>query len=445
MRLGPLLASLSLLLLGALLPAAPVQAAAGPPVLVAAASYADRDTTLRITAAPQTEVLLERWDGSAWQTEGTVVTEPDGSAIVGVAVSRVPERNLLRATADELSTQYRLPLRRIATTTRLSAPATVVDEKTVTLTVVRRTSEGVAVPGPVLVQRVVDGAWRTVATLTVGSTGQVSTRSQPRTDSRWRALGTTLPWATSSVSAQVRIDNVPAGKPVVLPRSAPRPRVALPAQARATGTGARPVVSRIPDATWRSMVGRTWHKGCPVGRSGLRLLRVNYWDYAGYRRRGELVAAASVVQQMAGALSDMYDARLPIRSMYRVDRFGWSTRLQGGDDYTSMAAGNTSAFNCRWVVGKPGVRSPHSYGRSLDINTWENPYRSRQGWVPNAWWASRSDARVAWRSRSHQVVQIMARHGLRWTYRTSDSQHFDAVPRGGRLIVVPGCGDAVCH
>ena len=70
--------------------------------------------------------------------------------------------------------------------------------------------------------------------------------------------------------------------------------------------------------------------------------------------------------------------------MYRVDRFGWSSRSRGGDDYASMAAGNTSAFNCRDVTGRPGVRSPHSWGRSLDVNTWENPYRSAQGIVPNS-------------------------------------------------------------
>ena len=40
------------------------------------------------------------------------------------------------------------------------------------------------------------------------------------------------------------------------------------------------------------MVGRSWHAGCPVGRDGLRLLRVNYVDFSGYRRRGELVVAA---------------------------------------------------------------------------------------------------------------------------------------------------------
>jgi D-alanyl-D-alanine carboxypeptidase len=192
------------------------------------------------------------------------------------------------------------------------------------------------------------------------------------------------------------------------------------------------------------MTGRTWHQGCPVGRSGLRYLRINYWDYSGYRRRGELVAHASAVGKMAGALAEMYRKKLPIRSMYRVDRFGWSSRVRGGDDYRSMAAGNTSAFNCRDVVGKPGVRSPHSYGRSLDLNTWENPYRSRQGTVPNTWWMGHSHPRVAWRSRSHPVVQLMARHGLRWTYGNGDTQHFDAYGSRGRLAARYAECDGVC-
>ena len=145
---------------------------------------------------------------------------------------------------------------------------------------------------------------------------------------------------------------------------------------------------------------------------------------------------------MAGALSEMYARKLPIRAMHRVDRFGWSARLQGADDYASMAAGNTSAFNCRQVVGNPYARSPHSSGRSLDLNTWENPYRSAQGLVPNAWWQSRSHPRVAWRSRTHAVVRIMARHGLRWTYGHGDTQHFDATA-SGRVTYPTGCSRTV--
>ena len=133
--------------------------------------------------------------------------------------------------------------------------------------------------------------------------------------------------------------------------------------------------------------------------------------------------------------------------MYRVDRFGWSRRLHGGDDYASMAAGNTSAFNCRSVVGRPGVRSPHSYGRALDINPWENPYRASHGWTPNTWWVGRSHPRVAWRSRSHPVVQLMGRHGLRWTYGSNDAHHFDAPAGNGRVITArtADCGPGVCH
>ena len=84
------------------------------------------------------------------------------------------------------------------------------------------------------------------------------------------------------------------------------------------------MITTIPDGVWRTMVGRSWHRGCPLGRSGLRLLRINYWGFDGYRYRGEMVLSAAVASRAAAALRDMYDGRYPIRRMYRVDRFGWS-------------------------------------------------------------------------------------------------------------------------
>ncbi len=231
------------------------------------------------------------------------------------------------------------------------------------------------------------------------------------------------------------MDNVPPIDPVAYPAKAPRP-VGTPAQSRASGGWANAVITRISDSGWRSMVGRSWHRGCPVGRSGLRLLSINYWGFDGYRRRGQMVLSAAVVGRAAAALRDMYNQRFPIRRMYRVDRFGWSKRLQGADDYKSMRADNTSAFNCRSVVNRPGVRSPHATGRAVDINTWENPYRSATGLVPNSWWASRSHPKIAWRSSSHPVVRIWRSHGFRWTYGTGDSQHVDGrrTPPTGSFI-----------
>lgn len=47
----------------------------------------------------------------------------------------------------------------------------------------------------------------------------------------------------------------------------------------------------------------------------------------------------------------------------------------GADDDASMAADNTSAFNCRPITGGGGW-SLHSYGVAIDINPRENPYVS---------------------------------------------------------------------
>jgi hypothetical protein len=172
------------------------------------------------------------------------------------------------------------------------------------------------------------------------------------------------------------------------------------------------------------MVGVSWTPRCPVGRSSLRLVRVNYWGYDGYRHRGELVVYAGVASRVGGAFADLYRHRVPIRSMYRVDVFGYNRTLRGGDDYESMSAGNTSAFNCRGVANKPSVLSPHAMGRALDINPWENPYASR---YPNTYWRyHRLNAVVTWRSASDLVPRLLRRHGLRWTYGLTDIHHFDA-------------------
>ncbi|NHA00280.1 hypothetical protein G5V59_09680 [Nocardioides sp. W3-2-3] len=106
MRLGPLLASLSVVLAGTLLAAPPVAAEPSAPVLTAPASYADRTTPLSITAAPETPVSVERMLDGTWVSAGSATTDAAGHATLAVAVSRVPARNALRATAGGLTGQY---------------------------------------------------------------------------------------------------------------------------------------------------------------------------------------------------------------------------------------------------------------------------------------------------------------------------------------------------
>jgi len=424
--------------------------------LTATSGYAGGPTQLRVVLSDGGTpfvgtVVVERRLGGDWSKVATVTTDGDGGAATQATLAKRSHNNVFRARfagddthgpASSGRTPARLDKRH--SVVEVGGAQTVVDGRRAVLRITWRTGGGQPVSGRVsLLRRLGSRGWQPAGRVRTGADGTAIVRVRPRVDSRWRAQVRGGDWITGDRSPVHRLDNLPPGKPVRLPRAAPRPQVSVPPQRRATGDGAQPLVTRIPNGIWREMTGRSWHRGCPVGRSGLRLVRVNYWGYDGYRYRGELVAAASAAPKMAAALAEMYVKGFPIRSMYRVDRFGWSPRLHGANDYKSMAAGNTSAFNCRQVVNRPGVRSPHSYGRSLDINTWENPYRSPTGLVPNTWWQRHSHPLVAWRSHSHPVVRIMARHGLRWTYGMGDTQHFDAAPYG-RVIVNRGCETVVC-
>jgi hypothetical protein len=61
----------------------------------------------------------------------------------------------------------------------------------------------------------------------------------------------------------------------------------------------------------------------------------------------------------------LFALRFPIRRMTPVDAYG-------GDDYRSIEADNTSAFNCRPVAGTSRW-SEHAYGRAVDLDPLENP------------------------------------------------------------------------
>ncbi len=471
MRLGRLPTFSLLVALLALAPVAPASAVDPTPTkltLTAKSDFAEQPTTLRLRLADAAgdglaaaAVDVERRVSDTWRAFATLTTDETGRARTDALLSKVPGDNTFRATyagetrpvgdtggtvtyAGSSSGKVAIALVRRQSVLRLGGPTSVVDETSVPIEVTWRTGIGDPVAGVVRVDRRVGGRWRLDRRVRTGADGIVRFRVTPRSDTRWRARASGLAWVEGATSNAHAIDNLPPGTAVSLPRAAPSPKLRPPAQGHAAGVGPNIRITRIPDAVWNEMTGRTYHRGCPVGRASLRLVRMNYWAYNGYRRRGELVANVDAAGQIAAALGDMYAAELPLRSLYRVDRWGYSRRVNGGDDFASMDAGNTSAFNCRDVVNRPGVRSPHSWGRALDVNTWENPYRSQQGIVPNVWWQSRSHPRVAWRSRSHRVVQIMANHGLRWTYGLRDTQHFDAPAGNGRYLRPVGCS-GVCE
>ncbi len=172
-------------------------------------------------------------------------------------------------------------------------------------------------------------------------------------------------------------------------------------------------VSRVTAAD----VWATWRPGCPVGPDRLRLVRLNYWSFDGKVRRGEIIVRDDMVDKIAYAFRVALDDRFPIRQMWREDYWG-------GDNVKVMAADNTSAFNCRTVVGNPSRMSPHAYGTALDINTYENPYLADR-WYPNADYADRGNVRKGMLFASTPVVVALRSQGFKWGASFVDYQHFD--------------------
>ena len=123
----------------------------------------------------------------------------------------------------------------------------------------------------------------------------------------------------------------------------------------------------IPDDMWARMDGVSWHedKGCP-SRDALTLLTMPYRDFTGQDRTGQMIVAAEVADTVLDIFSDLHDMAFPIERMQPVHMFF-------GKDGLSMAANNTSAFNCR-TVGGTNRLSQHAFGKAMDINPVQNPY-----------------------------------------------------------------------
>jgi hypothetical protein len=176
-------------------------------------------------------------------------------------------------------------------------------------------------------------------------------------------------------------------------------------------------------ATRASMEGVSWRPGCPVPLDDLRLVRLVYWGFDDQPHWGQLVVNSDSVTAIVGAFQSLFESRFPIRQMRLVDDFG-------GDDEQSMAADNTSAFNCRLVPGS-SAWSEHAYGRALDINPLENP------WVHNgqvdppsgAPWVDRTRSDPAMIAHGDAAWQAFIAVGWKWGGDWSslkDYQHFSA-------------------
>jgi hypothetical protein len=172
-------------------------------------------------------------------------------------------------------------------------------------------------------------------------------------------------------------------------------------------------------------LGRSWHPGCPVGPSDLRTVRVSYVGFDGRAHVGATVVNRRVVADVEAVFRRLYAAGFPIHRMEPIARFG-------GSDDRSMAADNTSGFNCRYAVA-PGPRrwSVHAYGEAIDVNTVENPYVVGGRVLPPAGrrYVDRLHYRKGMAVAGGVLVRAFASVGWLWGGRwtaSPDWQHFSA-------------------
>jgi hypothetical protein len=183
-------------------------------------------------------------------------------------------------------------------------------------------------------------------------------------------------------------------------------------------------VRRIGPAL-RDRMRSTHGPGCPVPWSGLRSLHLSYVGFDGEAHTGEIVVAAEHARDVVGVFARLYQARWPIRRLRPASDFG-------GDDERSMAADNTSGYNCRHVAGSDRW-SAHAYGAAIDVNPVQNP-DLHDGSVRPA--AGRPFARLVRAAGASLppgtiragdlVVEAFAEIGWEWggTWSSPDYQHF---------------------
>jgi poly-gamma-glutamate synthesis protein (capsule biosynthesis protein) len=183
-------------------------------------------------------------------------------------------------------------------------------------------------------------------------------------------------------------------------------------------------IDRLGPQLRERMTGASWHRGCPVGLGQLRLMRATHWGFDGRVHRGRLVVNGDSARPILETMRTLYRLHFPIRRMRLVDAYG-------ADDHRSMAADNTSAFNCRLVAGT-GRWSEHAFGHAIDLNPRENPYVTASGYVSPPQGAAYADRSRRARGMVHRrgpVVAAFAAAGWEWGGNWAwpkDYQHFSA-------------------
>ena len=182
------------------------------------------------------------------------------------------------------------------------------------------------------------------------------------------------------------------------------------------------IMQITPAIKKRMIKGNSWRENCPVPLKNLRYVRVVYHNFNEEDRLGELIVHKSIATDIVWIMEELYNIGYPIRQMRLVSDFN-------GDDWSSIEADNSSAFNCRKAINSKKW-SKHAFGKAIDINPIENPYISRNGHISHKAslkYRQRVPSHRAVLLKSSKATKIFKRYGFSWGGEwkyTKDYQHF---------------------
>ena len=129
-----------------------------------------------------------------------------------------------------------------------------------------------------------------------------------------------------------------------------------------------PIFTREPlsEEIIEKITGVTFHDNTPFDYSFLTYVTVTHVNFDGERMIGHLIVADEIGDEVLEIFREIYESGFPIHTIKLIDYFN-------ANDYESMAANNSHAFNFRYIAGT-NVISRHGFGMAIDINPIQNPY-----------------------------------------------------------------------
>ena len=185
-------------------------------------------------------------------------------------------------------------------------------------------------------------------------------------------------------------------------------------------------MSRVGQAPAKVMARSTWKPACPVRADQLDWIRLTYVGFDGKRHSGELLAHEDVSADLASVFRTLWEARFPMEEM-RI------TEARELDLEPTGDGNNTGAFVCRPTRGESEY-SQHAYGRAIDVNPFQNPYRKGEVVIPElaSSYLDRERVRPGMIAENGPVVASFDAIGWGWGGRYRNLKDLHHFSRNGR-------------